>query len=136
VSAATAAVLDKLDGVRRSGSGHAARCPAHDDRHASLSVGEGEGGRVLLKCHAGTPCPPELPADVAALEAAIREVGAVLVVVDPLNLYRHLTALHTPKLGGWARPKLERAIAGTASLEDRHLLDQVGHVLAPREPVR
>ena len=27
--------------------------PAHDDRKASLSVSEGDGGRILLKCHAG-----------------------------------------------------------------------------------
>ncbi|HEY3452279.1 MAG TPA: hypothetical protein VGK67_38395 [Myxococcales bacterium] len=38
---------------RRAGAGHLARCPAHEDQQASLSVGEGEGGRVLLKCHAG-----------------------------------------------------------------------------------
>ncbi|MHB8420604.1 MAG: toprim domain-containing protein [Myxococcales bacterium] len=30
-----------------------ARCPAHEDSRASLSIGTGEGGRVLLKCHAG-----------------------------------------------------------------------------------
>ena len=30
-----------------------AKCPAHDDRRASLSVSVGEGGRVLLNCHAG-----------------------------------------------------------------------------------
>ncbi len=30
-----------------------ARCPAHEDKHASLSVSAGENGRVILKCHAG-----------------------------------------------------------------------------------
>lgn len=30
-----------------------ALCPAHDDKNPSLSVTEGEGGRVLLHCHAG-----------------------------------------------------------------------------------
>lgn len=30
-----------------------ARCPAHDDRRPSLSIREGDDGRVLLKCHAG-----------------------------------------------------------------------------------
>jgi hypothetical protein len=30
-----------------------ARCPAHEDRNPSLSVGEGRGGTVLLKCFAG-----------------------------------------------------------------------------------
>ena len=46
-------VLELLDGVRRSGSGWTAKCPGHDDRHASLSINEGDDGRVLLKCHAG-----------------------------------------------------------------------------------
>jgi hypothetical protein len=30
-----------------------ARCPAHEDRVASLSVGLGDDGRVLMYCHAG-----------------------------------------------------------------------------------
>jgi hypothetical protein len=30
-----------------------ARCPAHDDRRASLSVGCGSEDKVLIKCHAG-----------------------------------------------------------------------------------
>ena len=46
-------VLGKLQGVKRSGSGHVAKCPAHDDKNASLSVTEGEAGRVLFYCHAG-----------------------------------------------------------------------------------
>ncbi len=29
------------------------QCPAHDDRKPSLSIGVGEGGKVLLRCHAG-----------------------------------------------------------------------------------
>jgi hypothetical protein len=33
--------------------GRAGKCPAHDDRHASLSINEGDDGRVLVKCHAG-----------------------------------------------------------------------------------
>jgi Toprim domain len=49
-------VLDRLDGVKRSGDGWEARCPAHDDRHASLSVAVGDDGRVLLNCHAGDGC--------------------------------------------------------------------------------
>lgn len=53
VSGPIATVLDRLPGHRRSGHGWVARCPAHDDRHESLSVGMGRDGRVLLKCHAG-----------------------------------------------------------------------------------
>ena len=46
-------VLGRLEGVKRAGAGYMARCPAHDDRCASLSVAAGEGGRVLLFCQAG-----------------------------------------------------------------------------------
>ena len=30
-----------------------ARCPAHDDHSPSLSIADGNGGRLLLKCHRG-----------------------------------------------------------------------------------
>jgi len=46
-------VLGRLHGVHRSGKGWTARCPNHQDRFASLSVAEGDDGRVLLHCHAG-----------------------------------------------------------------------------------
>lgn len=45
--------LDRLENVRQSGSNWVARCPAHDDKHNSLSISEGGDGRVLIKCHAG-----------------------------------------------------------------------------------
>jgi len=38
---------------KRSGSGWACRCPAHDDRNPSLSIGTGDDGRALVTCHAG-----------------------------------------------------------------------------------
>ncbi len=46
-------LLERLSGVRQSGAGWTARCPAHEDRRASLSVGRGDDGRWLVKCHAG-----------------------------------------------------------------------------------
>lgn len=46
-------ILSRLDGVRRSGRGWQARCPSHEDRHASLSISEGDDRRVLLHDHAG-----------------------------------------------------------------------------------
>jgi hypothetical protein len=49
------ALLARLDGVRKSGRGWMARCPAHPDRHASLSIGEGTGGAALIHCHACCP---------------------------------------------------------------------------------
>lgn len=36
---------------------YVARCPAHDDRHASLSLAEGDDETILLTCHAG--CEPK-----------------------------------------------------------------------------
>lgn len=45
--------LDQLHGARKQGRNTEARCPAHDDKHASLSVTEGAEGRILLRCHAG-----------------------------------------------------------------------------------
>jgi 5S rRNA maturation endonuclease (ribonuclease M5)/DNA-binding transcriptional ArsR family regulator len=46
-------VLSRLQGVRRSGKGWSALCPAHDDRKPSLSISENRDGQVLLYCHAG-----------------------------------------------------------------------------------
>lgn len=48
-------LLGRLEGVRKAGNGWIARCPAHDDRHASLSIAEAPDGRVLLHCFAACP---------------------------------------------------------------------------------
>lgn len=53
VTAAELTSSGRLERVRRSGSGWEARCPAHEDQRASLSIGEGQDGRILLTCHAG-----------------------------------------------------------------------------------
>jgi len=57
-------ILSKLEKVKRSGKGYTARCPAHDDHHASLSIREVEDGKVLLKCHA-----------ICSLEAILKALG-------------------------------------------------------------
>ncbi|MFF0862346.1 toprim domain-containing protein [Nonomuraea sp. NPDC003560] len=64
MSAALAAVLQRLYEVtghvpRGSGTNRSARCPAHDDRNPSLSVGLGRDGAVVLRCHGGPQCPVE-----------------------------------------------------------------------------
>ena len=63
-------VLSRLENARKSGSGYIARCPAHDDKNASLSVAEGEAGRIMFKCHAG--CTAE--AVVSALGFTMRDM--------------------------------------------------------------
>ena len=49
------------------GSSGVARCPAHDDHNPSLTLRDGDDGRLLTFCHAG--CPPE------AVWVAIRDRG-------------------------------------------------------------
>src|SRR5258707_10193247 len=50
-------VLDALKSherkLRPSRDGWSARCPAHEDKRASLSISEGPDGKVLLCCFAG-----------------------------------------------------------------------------------
>jgi putative DNA primase/helicase len=56
-------VLSKLPDARPAGEGRwSARCPAHDDAHASLSIGLGDDGKVLLCCHARCALPDILRA--------------------------------------------------------------------------
>ena len=45
-------ILDRLKGVRRTGNGWMARCPAHEDKNPSLSICE-RNGSILLNCFAG-----------------------------------------------------------------------------------
>jgi RecA-family ATPase len=63
-------LVERLDGVRAIQGGWTARCPAHEDQRQSLSVSEGDDGRVLLKCHAGC----EFADIVRALELAPRDL--------------------------------------------------------------
>lgn len=50
MTAREAIAQTRMDGRQRD-----ARCPAHEDRRASLSVGRGDDGRILLHCQAGCP---------------------------------------------------------------------------------
>lgn len=46
-------ILSRLEHVRKSASGWTACCPAHEDKDPSLSVTEGDDGRILVNCFAG-----------------------------------------------------------------------------------
>lgn len=47
-------ILERLENVRKTGPGRfIARCPAHADRRASLSIRELDDGRILLHDFAG-----------------------------------------------------------------------------------
>jgi hypothetical protein len=76
-----AAVLDALTRAgctpKRHGDAWSARCPAHDDRDPSLSIGIGTDARVLLHCHVG--CQAE--AIVGALGLAMKDLMPMPVAV-------------------------------------------------------
>jgi len=48
-------VLERLEDVRKNSDGFTARCPvpSHADHQPSLSLNEGDDGRVLIKCFGG-----------------------------------------------------------------------------------
>jgi len=47
-------ILQHFPDARQTGPGRwKARCPAHEDRRASLSIAKGDEGRALVFCHAG-----------------------------------------------------------------------------------
>jgi len=90
------AFLARLDGVRRSGKGWIARCPAHEDRTASLSIGEGDDDRVLVHCFGGCAA-----ADVlAAIGLSIADLFPEPVRdLSPLDRARRREAAHA---SNWA----------------------------------
>lgn len=48
------ALLSRLEKVKRTGTGNwIACCPAHQDKHPSMTIAEGDEGRVLIHCFAG-----------------------------------------------------------------------------------
>lgn len=46
-------ILNRLEGVNGHSGTYTARCPAHKDKHQSLSVSQGKDGRILMHCHTG-----------------------------------------------------------------------------------
>src|SRR5687768_125943 len=85
-------LLARLPDAKRAGKGWSARCPAHSDRRASLSIAEGDDGRVLVKCHAG-----------CKVEAICAAVG--LRVVDLMPTADVLPVQHKPNGGGKSNGK-------------------------------
>lgn len=64
----TALTIAERLNAKKTASGWSALCPAHDDQNASLSIAEGDDGRVLLKCHAG--CTTDAICAVAGIKMA------------------------------------------------------------------
>jgi len=85
--------------ARYSRGGYIARCPAHEDHSPSLSICEGDDGRVLLHCFAG--CTVESICD--ALDIHVSDL-----------FQRKARNTKTPQ-----RPAIEREIAASVWLTPR-----------------
>ena len=106
-------ILAMLPDAKQTGKGWSARCPAHEDRRASLSIAEGDDGRALVRCHAG-----------CKLDAICAAVGLTV-----LDLMPTADSLRTP-IKAKARPMATNGKPSTktfatardavAALERRH----------------
>lgn len=67
-------LLSKLHGVKEVAKGWSARCPAHEDSRASLSVSETTDGAALVKCHAG-----------CTIAAIVTAIGLVMSDLFPVG---------------------------------------------------
>lgn len=105
--------LGKLRGVRETNGAWSARCPAHDDRRASLSVGRGDDGRALLHCHAG-----------CSVDAIVMAVGL------------EMTDLFVPSLNGNGQGGADTEIAYNYVDEQGVLLFQVVRKPGKKFPIR
>ncbi len=65
-------VINRLRNVKQNSNGWMAQCPAHDDKHNSLSVCEGKEKPFVLKCFAGC----SFDSICAALNIEARELSA------------------------------------------------------------
>ena len=122
-------LTSRLERVRKTARGYTARCPAHEDRDASLSVAEGRDGRALVKCFAGC--------EVAAVVHAVGlEVGDLFPErIADASPEGRAAARQAWRESGWAAALAvlarEAAIVGIAA---RWLAD--GHTLAPVDHAR
>jgi len=102
-------VLKRLSGVRRGkepGQFYA-RCPAHDDKHASLAIKAGDSIPLIYWCHATPGCD----------QADIREALAGLGVPEE-------------RLGQYGTPEYERRRQVRGTSEDRRELEATRRELA------
>lgn len=72
-------LLLRLENVKRTGAGRwIARCPAHEDRRASLSIRELEDGRILVHDFAG-----------CSVEEVVAAVGLDMAALFPEREIQH-----------------------------------------------
>jgi hypothetical protein len=113
-------LLDRLQGVRRYGRGWVARCPAHSDRTASLSLAAGEDERILIHCFAG-----------CSVQAIVGAIGLTVGDLFPRRL-ADASPEHRRQLRDHARLANIRAAAACLDLEAAIVLIAASDVAAGR----
>lgn len=88
----TEEILDRLENVKSSGGDWMARCPAHEDRSASLSIKETEEGNTLLKCHAGCVTSMIVQALDLTMADLFKEGRASIEDTEPEAIYEYTDA--------------------------------------------
>ena len=109
-------MLARLPGAKKSGNGWSARCPAHDDRRASLSITQGDDGKVLVKCHAGC----HTSAIVAALGLGLADLFPPKAGPTPARNGRATRAGRTFPTARDAESELERRHGKRSALWTYH----------------
>ncbi|KAK1548461.1 hypothetical protein Q3G72_025016 [Acer saccharum] len=99
----TTDVLERLDGVKQVHGGWLARCPAHEDRSPSLSIGTGESRRILLRCFAGC----ETVDVVAAIGLTMKDLAGDAVIDAPRVERREIVR---PKPLPWDQERMQALV--------------------------
>lgn len=87
--------LSHLDGVHKSGDGFRVRCPAHGGKNTgTLSVGETDEGKILIKCWAG-----------CSAHEVLSAIGLEMTDLFPERLTHHSTPEQRRK---WKQDALHR----------------------------
>ena len=81
-------LLSRLPDAKQNGKGWSARCPAHNDQRASLSISQGDNGGAVLHCHAG--CEPA--AVIASLGLTMADLMPPRDASSPHNGRTHRTS--------------------------------------------
>lgn len=115
-------LLSRLEGVRKSGRGWIAKCPAHSDKSASLSIAEGDNGTVLLHDFAGCE-----PVDVLAA------VGLTLGDLFPKRDLRTMTRAERSDLRVMAQIPKWKAALNVAIHETGVVLTVMGELQRTRK---